>query len=822
MERRTFLGSVAMAGATAMIDGTQAAVAPSRSAIGPVLDGALIWCAEHLAVPRDVRPGGMPLRDTVSAAFLQKHGEIADLHADFVRKFRLDAAPERAELHVFAFTRYRLYINGIYIGRGPARYQNAWPEYDSWDVASKLKPGSNVISILAHRDAPTGRIMHHAPGMAAVLVHVGFDGVERRIASDSKWQARPDRTFGPRDAAWSSISEQIDARRGDDWTAAGYDARGWPRAVRTGGEGFARLQPRSIPLMRETVLPWKAAVLPAELRAGDRLDLRLSRVSLAYHRLTLTAIAGSEIEIRYYLPENNQSGINRYVAREGLQVYEGGDVFACDRISIQVHSGTVTLTAAQMVEILYPFERVGSFESDDPFLDKLWTLCARSMELMSEDAYTDCADRERVEWMDCSPPAYEVTQVMMSAPDGRGGTCYSDPRLLRSMLRRTSLTAQPDGQIKAHTCSERWDIHAIMEDRSCDWVIGLRQYFEATSDVAFVRAMWPTLVGLLAWFQRQVTPRGLVLGREWEVWDNPILYQVCEGAGLNAFVYRALVDAAYLGRRIGRTTQAHAFTKRAVALRTAFNALLWDDAQGAYLGALFGPGSKRAKTLGMNVTDTDTPGGRYRPTIQAALFAFYSDIVPSDRRARLAKWMLVNAEEATSVMSHHYLFKQYYALDRSELDTEVLRRMRAAWSAMVESPWGTSWESLTGGGASKVHVYGILPGQYLGGYVLGVRPDGPITSGKLLIDPRPGDLNHADGVVVTTFGPVPIRWTRAATGAMDLTVTIPLGVTAEVRLRAVAGSAGILVNERRVAARHQKGRVSLALGSGEHRVRQVR
>lgn len=820
MKRRTFLSRSAMSFVAATID-RDAVASSSRTSIGPILDRALIWCADVVPVPRDVRSAGMPVTDTLGAEFLRTIGEVADLHAAFVKEFALEGMPQTALVHLFAFTRYRLYVNGSYVGRGPARYQNVSPEYDSWSVAAMLKPGRNVIAILAHRDAPSGRIMYHTPGMAAVLAYHNADGVEKRIVTDATWRARPERSFGPRDSAWSSIPEHIDARRSDDWTAAGYDARAWPSAVKTADIGAVELQPRSIPLMRETALPWKAAALPTRLRPGDSLDLDLHRVSLAYHRLTLDAIAGSEIEVSYHLPENNVSGMNRYVARDGQQIYEGGDTFACTFIRVRLKSGGVTVTDAKAFEVLYPFDCVGRFDCDDPFLNQLWALCARSLQLMSEDAYTDCADRERVEWMDSSPPAFDVTQATMAAPDGAGGTRYGDPRLLRSLLRRTALTALADGQIKAHTCSERWDIHAIMEDRSCDWVIGLRQYFEASGDIAFVRSMWPTVVGLMAWFHARLTPRGLVLGREWEVWGNPLCYQVCEGAGLNAFVYHALIDAEWLGRRIGRTDQAAVFAARAIALRRAFNDLLWDEEQGVYIGALFGPGSKRATTFGKGIADVDITDGRFRPTLQAALFAFDAGIVPPDRAARLDEWILAHDDNVAGVMTHHYLFKRYYALDRHDLDTEVLKRMRSGWRNMVGSPWGTSWETLDGGGASKVHVYGIMPGHYLSNYVLGVRSAGSTAESTLLIDPRPGDLTRAQGVVSTAFGPVPIRWERSLDGAMDLSLTVPHGAKALVRLRPTLISTSVELNGLLTATTSSGNRLELILDAGAHRVRQI-
>jgi hypothetical protein len=57
-----------------------------------------------------------------------------------------------------------------------------------------------------------------------------------------------------------------------------------------------------------------------------------------------------------------------------------------------------------------------------------------------------------------------------------------------------------------------------MEDRSCDWVVLLREYLESSGDTELVRELWPTLTRLLDWYRKRRTDRGLVLAREWEVW----------------------------------------------------------------------------------------------------------------------------------------------------------------------------------------------------------------------------------------------------------------------------------------------------------------
>ena len=41
------------------------------------------------------------------------------LHVGFRWEIFLPAAPSQARLHLFAYTRYQLFVNGEYVGRGP-------------------------------------------------------------------------------------------------------------------------------------------------------------------------------------------------------------------------------------------------------------------------------------------------------------------------------------------------------------------------------------------------------------------------------------------------------------------------------------------------------------------------------------------------------------------------------------------------------------------------------------------------------------------------------------------------------------------------------
>jgi alpha-L-rhamnosidase len=817
MNRRSFLKAGLAAGATASLQRVLFLPDVAAHTNGHAqLSAQMIWCEEQVPVPVLQVGKAVGIASSSPGHALTKN---VDQHAVFIREFDLDAVPASASIRLFSYTRYRLYVNGTCAGRGPSRFQNQRPEYDTREIGGKLRPGKNTVAVLVHCDAPTGRIMRHAPGFAAMIA-LGEESGAATIASDASWRTRPDLSFGPREEAWASIQEHIDARKGSDWSAPGFSAAQWPAAVPVGGPEFFPVWPRTTPLQIEKRRSWSAVSgpLPFTLNPGQELVLTLPEIVQGYHSLELDAEEGSEVEASYLLPEGRSSGASSYIARAGVQAWMGGDTFAFKQLALRLKSGRVVMRRAEAVEMRYPFERAASFECDDDFLNRLWLICARSLEVLSEDAYVDCADRERVEWTDNSPPAFDCTRVTMRGPDDGEKTYWGDSRLLEALLRRIALTQQPDGQMKAHSCSERWDLHAIMEDRSCDWVVQLREYCESSADLALARELWTPLTRLMRWFLDRRTPRGLTLAREWEVWDNPLRYQVCEGAGLNALFYRALCDAAWLGRQIGEVEQASRYEASASQLRQDFNRELWNEQAGAYDGALFGPGSKTATQLNGKMFQGPIVNGRFHPVVQAELLALYAGIVPHERVDSVRRYVLEHAQDVTSVMSHYYLFDALYKMQKPEMDAAVISRLRTSWKAQVESPWQTTWEDLPGGG-SKVHIYGTVPGAFLTAYVLGVRRRGAVSAKSIVIEPRCGGLRWAKGTAVTEFGPVAVDWKTLEDESFELNLDCPSGCNAVVRLYHRGTGASLTLDGAIRRGQRRGNFLELAITPGKHTVR---
>ncbi|MEX2246579.1 MAG: family 78 glycoside hydrolase catalytic domain [Dehalococcoidia bacterium] len=218
-------------------------------------------------------------------------------YVDFRRTFELAAVPPSAPVRASADGRYLLYVNGVFIGRGPARCEPLFQYYDEYDVAPQLRAGRNTVAVLVHaygRDMSWYELprTHWSRTFGCGGLFFECD-IEPRVDSDGRWACllaealAQDATPGP-----TGFAEVYDARRAldDGWTLPEYDDGSWPRAVvlRATGLGiapdtvpFPHMVPRDIPQMIIEPRDAASVAVAGELDAPDGVDF----VALAEGRL---------------------------------------------------------------------------------------------------------------------------------------------------------------------------------------------------------------------------------------------------------------------------------------------------------------------------------------------------------------------------------------------------------------------------------------------------------------------------------------------------------------------------------------------------------
>ena len=180
-----------------------------------------------------------------------------DLHNCYVlfrREFTLDRVPHRAPLFITADQSYQLYVNGAFVGRGPARgYQSHWP-YDEIDLARWLVPGRNVLAIRAYNPGASN-FQYVSQSYGGLLVSATWGRV--RLQTDRDWKCLRQPGIR-RDMMQTSLQlffqENFDARPGPlDWMNPDFDDSAWgkPLGQRWNSLPWASLEPRGIPALLE-------------------------------------------------------------------------------------------------------------------------------------------------------------------------------------------------------------------------------------------------------------------------------------------------------------------------------------------------------------------------------------------------------------------------------------------------------------------------------------------------------------------------------------------------------------------------------------------
>jgi alpha-L-rhamnosidase len=396
---------------------------------------------------------------------------------------------------------------------------------------------------------------------------------------------------------------------------------------------------------------------------------------------------------------------------------------------------------------------------------------------------------------------YAVSRMVISGPGSEeGDIIYSDPRLLRNMLVHTAQSQMKDGRLKAHHPSDRFDLHWYIEDYSCLWVQALREYFENTADKKTLEELWLVLEKQMDWFLNRKNESGLYTAREFLIHlDNPLRYQVCQGATVNAFIYKAMIDAAYLGEKLDKKEISEKYKQKAKSLKITYNKYLWDEVSQSFYSAAYYPDfswnepipelklvpvkdpASESKTWSDGNVQWIEKGQKVPPTVQASLVALNRGIVSEEHTEAVKKYLLNHYNKLKNPYTYRMLFDELYLYNQDSLDSKVQDIIRQKWNTMVSrvSP-GTSTEAFETQGY-LCHPFGLVPAYVLPAYVLGVRKPQPVWEKTILIEPRLGELVFAKGVGLTELGPVPVEWQREG-NLLKFSFEIPEKCKAVVRL----------------------------------------
>ena len=216
----------------------------------------------------------------------------------FRRYLSLEQPLKNTELLVFADTRYQVWVDGTWVGRGPARFSDTIREYDIHHLGH-LQPGNHLIAVLVQWAPNTRRSESTTPFLMGHVQGTTSKGRAVHARTDSEWKALLSDAWR-RDAVpvheWALIgpTELLDLRKiPQNWMDPSFSDDNWPAAEVKACLKGVTYQPRSIPLL--DYVPMTATVISAgRLSPGYAIEELAPSVSVP-HSIPFEAFEPTEL-----------------------------------------------------------------------------------------------------------------------------------------------------------------------------------------------------------------------------------------------------------------------------------------------------------------------------------------------------------------------------------------------------------------------------------------------------------------------------------------------------------------------------------------------
>ena len=721
-----------------------------------------------------------------------------------LNSFNLIDVPASLVLHISAESHYILYVNGTEAGHGPVRGIRDRNFYDSYDIASLLKEGENIIAVLVYcMNIRTFTAVPSQPGVILEIENILTTNKDWKISQAEDWR-RDVELY----TTQTGFSEWRDFRKETPGWTLGQNVKKWDSAVEISPDADIcqkKLLPRDIPALTHDIclpkaIPVKASVPPledftdnkvarlmteethsplsvkmtiekdiitinpSETNSGVALIFDFDTEIIGKFELDITASDGTIVDIGHEeMLQNNRLLLeferyhfaDRYILREGRQMV-GNTIndrgFRYVQIVLRNFDQPVTIHLVKAINIRYPFEEKGTFSCNDALLNQIWDASRETLRACTTDVYTDCPWRERTLWL---PDVLVENKAALEL--------FGDPKVSRRVFEFTFAQANKQGLLPS-LCTGTWIIAP-----ACLYVAHmLKDYLMYTGDKELIRKFLPQMETILETFNT------------WK--DDDCLLTVPKECK-NFFDW-------------------------------SFDLREFDGKKTSLINYLYIMSMKATMELA-ELVDADINHSKYQQRIEQTanssnksffkddtnlLADCLDDDIPSEQSSQMAHAFALLSGEFDPVHREHLInalgnenvkepdlflfFFVFEAMKKYGKNNEVLALIRKYWGDIVRSGCPTIWEygvhvkgkqgSCNCG--SLCHAFSIAPVDFFQTVILGIEPLEPGFS-KFKVAPDPLDLNSADGKIPSPHGDICMKWIRKADN-LEIELEVPVGTMA--------------------------------------------
>ena len=362
----------------------------------------------------------------------------------FRKEFNLAKKPEKFVINVSADNRYRLFINGRSVSKGPSRGDLLHWYYETVDIAPYLKEGKNLVAALVW-NMGMYRPLAQLTSRTGLIVQ-SSEVADSVINTNQTWKVLANAAYAPVTTNNYFVGAS-DSVRGSlypwgwektlsmdkEWANAVLLERGTPYGSSTGYSWV--LTPEDIPQMEETGQrmsrvriaegikvsnDWPAKTGQLLIPGNRKITLLIDQdfLTTGYPELLVSGGKGAKIKLSYAEAlfkdgrKGNRNEVNGYEMIKAPSDYfiaDGGKrrlyrplwfrTWRYIKLDIQTGPEALQIEDFYGMYTAYPFSENASFESDDKSIEKIWETGWRTARLCAHETYFDCPYYEQLQYI---------------------------------------------------------------------------------------------------------------------------------------------------------------------------------------------------------------------------------------------------------------------------------------------------------------------------------------------------------------------------------------------------------------------------------------
>jgi alpha-L-rhamnosidase len=742
------------------------------------------------------------------AAQPQEHAVIL-----FRKTIDLPLKPDKYVVHVSADNHYRLFVNGQYILRGPARGDLSHWFYETIDLGEYLQAGKNTIAAEVVNWGPK-RSFTFFSQMTSFIMQGDSEAEKEVNTIGGTWKCMHNQAFSPKIVEWMTdrntidfglyVGNPTDSIRADlypwGWERTDYNDTDWLPAKWAdfaGGRnhqyaggilfgGGKLLIPRRTGLLEEIKVPFTgirrmigieknedfikakgSLIIPANHKVSFLIDQ--SYETLGYPEMIVSGGKNCWIQVMYaenmiIKTQSNKGNRNdiegkRLVGIKDVFIPDGGKnrlfkptyirSFRFIQVDIETKAEPLIISDYYNVACKAPVECKAKFETDDPKTDWIMDAGWRTISICAQDMLMSDAAYEQMQYVGDSR-VHNLSLITLSGDD----------RLTRNALIQFDQSRIPEGLTFA--CYPN-PFHLIIPSYSLIWIDQIHDYMMWKDDKDFISGFELGICNVLDWFEKRRLPNGLLGkidwwaalgGRYYKNGEPPAVHEGnCTPYSLH-YAY-TLRHAAEIFQYLGKSEQADEFRSRADQICRAVNQYC-KNSDGFY---------------------TESPDIRQVSQI-TNLLAILADAVSGDEAKQLMNRLLEPKDwfGHVDLFLHLYLFE---AMNKTGFQDQFLYNI-SEWQLMMERGMTTFAEVPLEWGEenqrSECHPWSSSPNYFFFRTVCGIKP---LSAGHKTVEISPafGDLNRIKAVYPHHLGNIELDLKRNHSN-VEGEISVPEGMQA--------------------------------------------